>query len=89
MAKRNFRKRHKHGDTTGKDGGSGEDDDDNSAIEEDGCSDEGESPDLPSSHPRQGVVPSQVTTGRSSGSGRVLPEGWKPNDCTVIIGRGT
>lgn len=58
VAKRNFRKRHKHGDNMGKDGGN---DDDQSGTEEDGCSDEGESPEVP-------AVPSQVTTGRSSSS---------------------
>jgi len=58
VAKRNFRKRHKHGDNLGKDGG---DDEDHSGTEEDGCSDEGELPDMSS----QGAVPSQVTTGRS------------------------
>lgn len=57
VAKRNFRKRHKHGDNLVKDGG---DDDDQSATEEDGCS-EGESNELPPEDP----VPSQVTTGRS------------------------
>lgn len=59
VAKRNFRKRHKHGDNMGKDGGN---DDDQSGTEEDGCSD-GESPEVP-------AVPSQVTTGRSSSSSR-------------------
>lgn len=73
MAKRNFRKRHKHGDNMGKDGASGEDDDDNSAIEEDGCSDEGESPGMPPSHSHQGVVPSQVTTGRSNNRREAIP----------------
>lgn len=59
VAKRNFRKRHKHGDNLGKDGG---DDDDQSGTEEDGCSDEGESNEVQS----EDNVPSQVTTtGRS------------------------
>lgn len=64
VAKRNFRKRHKHGDGQG-----GKGDDESASDEDEGGSDEADS----KNNASQGAVPSLVTTSRTSNREETIP----------------